>query len=313
MNFLITWNEEYRQTSATQQEALREQWEATFTKLKTITESLNEPIGQLKLQLSNVTAEVENMNVKVQALAGQWQAATAAKQAYANTSSGGGVGGSYSGGGGGTSKPKEEEKTLPEGNKTGNSNKRPDSKFKVGDKVKSSEQMRDGGLNWVQQYKIDGKGSSHAIAGWGGNWAVGGNSPMTVDEVKYKDGTYYYMLKNKRGTKYGYFNGHQLQYKTGGMVDYTGPAWVDGTQTHPEAFLSAYQTEQIGALAGALDSNTVNNVSGDSNVTFGSINFNVASMSSAADGKKALDIFVQGANELMAKKGIGTKLNLNIK
>ena len=36
-------------------------------------------------------------------------------------------------------------------------------------------------------------------------------------------------------------------------------------------------------------------------------------MSSAADGKKALEVFVKGANDLMAKKGVGTKLNLNVK
>ena len=102
-------------------------------------------------------------------------------------------------------------------------------------------------------------------------------------------------------------------YASGGMVDYTGPAWVDGTKTKPEAFLSAYQTQQIGALANSLYQKSIATMSGDSNVSIGNISFNVASMSSAADGKKALDIFVQGANELMAKKGISTKLNLNVK
>lgn len=35
------------------------------------------------------------------------------------------------------------------------------------------------------------------------------------------------------------------KYVTGGLVDYTGPAWVDGTKTKPEAFLSATDTENI--------------------------------------------------------------------
>lgn len=35
------------------------------------------------------------------------------------------------------------------------------------------------------------------------------------------------------------------QYKTGGLVDYTGPAWVDGTKTKPEAFLSASDTAML--------------------------------------------------------------------
>lgn len=42
-------------------------------------------------------------------------------------------------------------------------------------------------------------------------------------------------------------------YKHGGLVDYTGPAWVDGTPTEPEAFLSAYDTKNIRALADALN------------------------------------------------------------
>lgn len=306
MNFLITWNEEYGQVSATQQEQLREQWEATFTKLKTITESLNEPIGQLKIQLSNVTAEVENMNVQVKALAGQWQAATAAKQTYANTSSGGGVGDSYSGGGGESPKPKEEEeKPLPEGNKTGNTNKQPDSTFKVGDKVKTIE---NGFMAAAHAYTWNGKKMVQNGTKFVNLWGPAIDY-FTIGDKKYWNNRWWYQINKTED----WYPGNGLKYKDGGLVDYTGPAWVDGTKTHPEAFLSTYQTEQIGALAGVLDSNTVNNVSGDSNISFGSINFNVASMSSAADGKKALDIFVQGANELMAKKGIGTKLNLNIK
>lgn len=53
-----------------------------------------------------------------------------------------------------------------------------------------------------------------------------------------KDGygsSYYYNKKNKKYSAYA----------TGGLVDYTGPAWVDGTKTKPEAFLSATDTENI--------------------------------------------------------------------
>ena len=124
--------------------------------------------------------------------------------------------------------------------------------------------------------------------------------------------SWYYKLTGGHGLTW-YKEDQLRKYAKGGMVDYTGPAWVDGTKTHPEAFLSAYQTEQIGALAKAIDPSTVNNATTNSNITFGSVNFNVASMSSAADGKKALEVFVQGANDMMAKKGIGTKLNLNVK
>lgn len=42
------------------------------------------------------------------------------------------------------------------------------------------------------------------------------------------------------------------KYLTGGIVDYTGPAWVDGTKTRPEAFLSANDTQLIASLRDIL-------------------------------------------------------------
>lgn len=42
------------------------------------------------------------------------------------------------------------------------------------------------------------------------------------------------------------------KYATGGMVDYTGPAWVDGTKSRPEAFLSANDTQLIASLRDIL-------------------------------------------------------------
>ena len=36
-----------------------------------------------------------------------------------------------------------------------------------------------------------------------------------------------------------------VAFKTGGLVDFTGPAWVDGTKTKPEAFLSAEDTAML--------------------------------------------------------------------
>ena len=42
------------------------------------------------------------------------------------------------------------------------------------------------------------------------------------------------------------------RYANGGLVDYTGPAWVDGTPTSPEAFLSANDTRNIQTLTEIL-------------------------------------------------------------
>lgn len=40
-------------------------------------------------------------------------------------------------------------------------------------------------------------------------------------------------------------------YKRGGLVDYTGPAWVDGSKTAPEAFLSSRDTSLLRAMLDA--------------------------------------------------------------
>ena len=45
----------------------------------------------------------------------------------------------------------------------------------------------------------------------------------------------------------------QHKYAQGGLVPYTGPAWVDGTPSRPEAFLSADDTERIGQLTQLLE------------------------------------------------------------
>lgn len=42
------------------------------------------------------------------------------------------------------------------------------------------------------------------------------------------------------------------QFATGGLVNYTGPAWVDGTPAKPEAFLNAQDTQRIGEAAKIL-------------------------------------------------------------
>ena len=43
------------------------------------------------------------------------------------------------------------------------------------------------------------------------------------------------------------------EYLHGGLVDYTGTAWVDGTKKRPEAFLDAYDTESIRQMLDAFN------------------------------------------------------------
>ena len=52
-------------------------------------------------------------------------------------------------------------------------------------------------------------------------------------------------------------------YKTGGYADYTGPAWVDGTKSKPEAFLNAKQTALFEQLR---DNLTATNTSKTTNI-----------------------------------------------
>ena len=44
------------------------------------------------------------------------------------------------------------------------------------------------------------------------------------------------------------------KFATGGMADYTGPAWLDGSATMPERILSPYQTELFETMVHALES-----------------------------------------------------------
>lgn len=85
------------------------------------------------------------------------------------------------------------------------------------------------------------------------------------------------------------------QYATGGLVDYTGPAWVDGTPSRPEAFLSSEDTARIGAAAEllsnipALNSSSIDN-SYSSNIgdTTIEVHINVENVSSEVDIDEAV-------------------------
>ena len=303
MKTLMTWNEQYRQTSETQQKEMARKWQETMDAMKAATD-FGAELGELTDGIVDVTREVENMDIKVQALPGTWKKATDAANAYADAARKAarysrlkGTGGNGSDdsdndtGNGGT-----EKQTLALLEDTAGDNGRACKMGKKGEKIEFNDLT-------VYPNKWNGQDAYKDTKGY--YWPLSafyfGPFPTKGKYSKYPE------------LEPTYKNTVLRPYATGGMVDYTGPAWVDGTKTKPEAFLSAYQTEQIGALAKALDTSTINNATTNSTVTFGSINFNVASMSSAADGKKALDIFVQGANDMMAKKGIGTKLNLNVK
>lgn len=306
METLIHWNEEYRQQSALQQSEMEREWKETMDAMKAATD-MGAELEKLTSDIVSVTQTVEAMDIKIQALPGSWQKATDAVNSYAAAAS---RVSNY--------KPSSSPITIDTTDTTETDNNNNDdttsndgTKMKKGDKI----EFRPASNRTAKVVVYDENGGSVGTYqnGWGDKNGKAGEIKTIrgVRMVYFSPAGGY--IETRHFQKQGTWGASKRYYRSGGMVDYTGPAWVDGNKTHPEAFLSAYQTEQIGALAKSLDPSTVNNATTNSNVTFGSINFNVASMSSAADGKKALDIFVQGANDMMAKKGIGTKLNINMK
>ena len=306
METLIHWNIEYAQTSEYQQGEMERKWKETMDAMKAATD-MGAELGKMTSDIVSVTQTVEAMDIKIQALPGSWQKATDAVNSYAAAAS---RVSSY--------KPSSNlittdttDTTETDNNNNDDTTSNDGTKMKKGDKIEfrpaSNRKTR------VVVYDENGGSVGTYQNGWGDKNGKAGEIKTIrgVRMVYFSPAGGY--IETRHFQKQGKWGASERYYRSGGMVDYTGPAWVDGNKTHPEAFLSAYQTEQIGALAKSLDPSTVNNATTNSNVTFGSINFNVASMSSAADGKKALDVFVQGANDMMAKKGIGTKLNINMK
>ena len=95
------------------------------------------------------------------------------------------------------------------------------------------------------------------------------------------------------------------KYASGGMAYHTGPAWLDGTASQPEAVLSSLQTKAFLSFTDSLAAlRTEGNIPTNSSITIDSISFNVESMSSIADGEKAFNTFVDKFKEIGAKQGI---------
>lgn len=100
-------------------------------------------------------------------------------------------------------------------------------------------------------------------------------------------------------------------YASGGLVNYTGPAWVDGTRSKPEAFLNSEDTKRIGEAAKLLsnlpilnsttkaDTITSSNV-GDTSIE---IHINVESISSDYDVEQMADKIKQEIVDASNKTG----------
>ena len=96
------------------------------------------------------------------------------------------------------------------------------------------------------------------------------------------------------------------KYKDGGFAYHTGPAWLDGTASKPEAVLNALQTEHFIKFTNALDNlyGNGNQTTNTSSVNIENIEFKVNSMSSPEDGEKAFNMFVNKFKEIGNQTGI---------
>ena len=120
----------------------------------------------------------------------------------------------------------------------------------------------------------------------------------------------------KRTGKHGFSNISGFRYADGGLVNYTGPAWVDGTQNKPEAFLNAEDTKRIGQAAELLANlpifNNTSNANNAVSATYGDTNVSVnITVESIADDYD-VDRMMKRVEEKItsAAKPIGTSVIL---
>lgn len=118
------------------------------------------------------------------------------------------------------------------------------------------------------------------------------------------------LMTSSKGT----FKGFLKQFAEGGLVNFTGPAWVDGTSSRPEAFLSADDTFRIGKAAELLANLPIFNRANDSistNIgdTSIEIHLNIDKLASDYDVERMLDKVKE--NIVRIAKPIGSSVILS--
>lgn len=109
------------------------------------------------------------------------------------------------------------------------------------------------------------------------------------------------------------------KFAKGGLVDYTGPAWVDGSPSDPEAFLSAADTKNMRTLLDAiqliLDGKTaiarnVGSFEGSiDNIRIENINIQANELNSEQDFRASGNAFAEEFAKAIRQRGI----NINVK
>lgn len=142
------------------------------------------------------------------------------------------------------------------------------------------------------------KGVSGAIWNGGMGW---GKGQERIDKLKECFGTNdiqkNYVNKNvgrsgPADRQYSYLNMRKKfkGYKTGGLADYTGPAWLDGTKSKPELVLNATDTDNFIQLRDILrESGVANGASQNSGDNYYDIDINVDELSNDYDVEQLAD------------------------
>ena len=126
---------------------------------------------------------------------------------------------------------------------------------------------------WKAQFAYsDGKTFPHT-------GIVSPKGTATYDEV-YQN--WYDFLKKLRVTDPGMTSWGLTYFKQGGYADFTGPAWLDGTKTKPEAILNAKQTKLFESMISSLE-RTANN--SNINSSFGS-SYNIGDINTTIQVEK---------------------------
>ena len=167
-------------------------------------------------------------------------------------------------------------------------------------------------------------GSSSSSGGSGG-----GSKPRYILDSMYTTKTVYDQYDNPY-TEY-YYNGMQIvqdkapdgewhwkyvsngqfaTYAKGGIADFTGPAWLDGTKTKPERILSPYQTELFEDLISTLHGIRVNassmpaigfeSASNGQTFTFGDIVINVDRLDETSDYELIAEQIMEHIMDMMS-------------
>ena len=96
------------------------------------------------------------------------------------------------------------------------------------------------------------------------------------------------------------------KYKEGGLVDFTGPAWVDGSKAKPEAFLDAFDTANIQALTAILES--IFNLGADAKDLQNATSINTDNSIEQSIVIEAINIYTEALNNNQDFRNAGTLL-----